>query len=879
MIGKVISHYRILKKLGQGGMGHVYLVEDIDLGRKAAIKVLAPELVRDEVIKERFKREAQAVAALNHKNIVTIYEFGTFEAKPYIVMEYVDGESLRDLQRRKKISFEEIIVIVGQICEGLAKSHQTGIIHRDLKPENILFDQDRQVKILDFGLAKFRSHENITQKSMRLGTINYMSPEQLQGNEADVRSDIFSLGIILYELITAEMPFKGDYEASIIYSILHEQPKPIVDFKLTVPPTVQTIINRSLAKKKEDRYQSVNELAADLATIHHKPSQKSTISRIEDSTSVEDLLVRRQNIDQLIESKYKKPIVILFSDIVGSTHFFEQRGDIEGRAMVSRHHRLMFPIIQKYSGSVIKTMGDSIMASFMDVAAGCSCAREMQRILFQDNKDLPPEDRIGIRIAMHYGKAVIEKNDVFGDAVNVASRVEKFTDGDQIMLTQAVVDAMQNNPEYHFIQVGSVAMKGKSEKMSLFRLQWQEGEKIHSIITRESDVSERPSTQTPIQQGTVAIRKPYQLVIPDRPKGEALSPELKNPFMNRVMIQDIEEFYGRKNEVEKIYSRIGSSRPQSISIVGERRIGKSSLLNYIHNPINRQKYLKKPNEFIFVLIDFQERRGIDISKFFSIIYTSLIDAFDGNLELNIESNYEGFKKIISIFEEHRLKLVMLFDEFELITKNENFNTEFYSFCRSIANNYNVAYIVSSGRNLQTLCHSKEISDSPFFNIFSNLTLSQFSREEAVALITDPARKLNYSTTSYIDFILDIAGYYPFFIQIACSSLFEHLKSKYLTGKSLMDRVKEDFVDEAKVHFQQIWETIDEDQKEVILMLSYGKKIPPSQEYLIKNLEKSGYVKFGKKRPEVFSSLFRDYIVNRYGSKSKSRLFSWPFASS
>ena len=150
MVGTEISHYKILKKLGQGGMGHVYLAEDTRLGRKAAIKLLAPEFSRDETIIERFKREAQAVAALNHKNIVTIYEFGDFQENPYIVMEYVDGESLRDRQRRKKLSLEEVISISRQICEGLSKSHKTGIIHRDLKPENILFDQEGQAKNFGF---------------------------------------------------------------------------------------------------------------------------------------------------------------------------------------------------------------------------------------------------------------------------------------------------------------------------------------------------------------------------------------------------------------------------------------------------------------------------------------------------------------------------------------------------------------------------------------------------------------------------------------------------------------------------------------------------------------------------------------------------------
>jgi serine/threonine protein kinase len=174
-----------------------------------------------------------------------------------------------------------------------------------------------------------------------------MSPEQLQGRDVDAQSDIFSLGIMLYELFTGSMPFKGDYEASIIYSILHEQPKLVKDFNMDLPEKVQNIIDKALAKEKDDRYLSVDELAKDLKLLSDSPPSISSIEESGSTGTVEELLEHRQNIDRLIESRYKRSIVILFSDIVGSTQFFEQRGDIEGRAMVSRHHRQMFPIIQK----------------------------------------------------------------------------------------------------------------------------------------------------------------------------------------------------------------------------------------------------------------------------------------------------------------------------------------------------------------------------------------------------------------------------------------------------------------------------------------------------------------------------------------------------
>ena len=861
-------------------MGQVYLAEDTHLGRKAAIKFLTPEFSGSLDVKERFRREAQAAATLNHQNIVTIYEFGDFEDNPYIVMEYIDGESLRDLMRRQKLSLKEVFSIIQQVCEGLGKSHQAGIVHRDLKPENIFIDKDGRVKILDFGLAKLRSQENITNESTRIGTINYMSPEQLQGHEVDIRSDIFSLGVIFYELLTERTPFKGEYEASIIFSILNDEPPDMRKYKEGIPDSVQEIIVRMLAKEKMFRYQTIQELAADITSIASSPGKDSQLELAGSVRSVEELLEHRQKIDRLIESKYKRSILILFSDIVGSTQFFEQRGDIEGRAMVQRNQRLMFPLIKKHGGVVIKTLGDGIMASFDDVPAGCRCAIEMQQVLWQDNQSLAIEDRIRMRIAMHHGPAVIEKNDVYGDAVNVAARVEKYTDGDQIVLSKAVAEVIQGNLAFPVTPVGIVSLKGKSEKVQLFRLRWFDGETIEPLPQYESEISELTTdTKKTAQSGTVRIIEPFRLVIPEKNKSEALTGELKNPYMNRVMISDAVEFYGRRSEVEKIYSRIGSSRPQSISLVGERRIGKSSLLNYVNHPINREKYLKNPDEFIFIFIDFQERRGIKIREFFEILYNALQDAFNHKLELGVEPDYEGFKKIVSTFDALGLKLIMLFDEFELITKNKNFGSEFYSFCRSIANNYNVAYIVSSGRNLQTLCHSKEISDSPFFNIFSNLTLGQFNHTEAVALISGPAEKLGHSLSDYIDFILDIAGYYPFFIQMACAALFEKIKDGTTNQRQLLEMVREDFLDEAKVHFQQIWETVDDDQKEVILDLCENKKIPPSKTYLVKSLEKAGYVKSGKKKPEIFSSMFSEYIVNRFaaGRRRKSQSILWPFA--
>jgi serine/threonine-protein kinase len=206
MVGKTISHYKITEKLGEGGMGEVYLADDTKLDRKVAIKFLPEHLTKDKENVERFEREAKAAASLNHPNIVTIHDVieeddpTTAGRQICIVMEYVDGKSLRDVIREYKLGSDKIIDIISQIGEGLSKAHKAGIVHRDIKPENIIIDKGARVKILDFGLAKLKGVSNLTKDSSTLGTVHYMSPEQIQGKEVDHKSDIWSLGVVLYEI-------------------------------------------------------------------------------------------------------------------------------------------------------------------------------------------------------------------------------------------------------------------------------------------------------------------------------------------------------------------------------------------------------------------------------------------------------------------------------------------------------------------------------------------------------------------------------------------------------------------------------------------------------------------------------------------------------
>ena len=272
MIGQTVSHYRIIEKLGEGGMGEVYLAQDTKLERQVALKFLPRHLTGDKEARERFEREAKSAAALNHLNIITIHDIGEHEGQVFIAMEHVEGRTVKELiavdllvgDLNGRLPIPQVLDIAIQIASGLAAAHEKGIVHRDIKPQNILVDKDGRVKILDFGLAKLKGVSSLTKESSTLGTVHYMSPEQTLGNEVNQRTDIWSLGVVLFEMLTGKLPFNGDYEQAVIYSILNEEPKKATEIRHDIPPEFDRILEKALAKEPEDRYQHVDDLLVDL---------------------------------------------------------------------------------------------------------------------------------------------------------------------------------------------------------------------------------------------------------------------------------------------------------------------------------------------------------------------------------------------------------------------------------------------------------------------------------------------------------------------------------------------------------------------------------------------------------------------------------------
>jgi len=263
----VAGKYRILNQLGAGGMGVVYRAEDLTLKRRVALKFLPPHLADTRELEERFLIEAQAAAALSHPNICVIHEVGESDGRPFIAMEYVEGETLREKVRKGPLKPEEAVDLTSQVAAGLGEAHQKGILHRDIKSANIMVTPEGRAKVMDFGLAKRAGGVSLTMSRTILGTVAYMSPEQARGEALDQRTDIWSLGVVLYELLSGKLPFQGDHDQTVIYSILHKEPEPLVRLRPALTPELAHIVFQALTKKAADRYQTMEEFRQDLAAI------------------------------------------------------------------------------------------------------------------------------------------------------------------------------------------------------------------------------------------------------------------------------------------------------------------------------------------------------------------------------------------------------------------------------------------------------------------------------------------------------------------------------------------------------------------------------------------------------------------------------------
>src|SRR5262245_6776646 len=308
LIGRELANYRIVSLLGRGGMGEVYLAEDKRLRRKVALKMLPAEFTNDSDRVRRFEREASAASATNHPNIITIYEIGQVDSAHYIVTEFIDGQTLRQRMQNAKLSLNEVVDVAIQVAQALEAAHSAGIVHRDIKPENVMVRRDGLVKVLDFGLAKLTEQQSTSDKGgvdsqaatlakvntdsgTVMGTASYMSPEQARGQKVDARTDIFSLGVALYEMIAGSPPFDGVNALDVIGAILQKEPAPLSQTAAEAAPELERIVSKALRKDREERYQTVKDLLNDLKDFKR---EQAFAAKLESSGQTKRKQVKRR---------------------------------------------------------------------------------------------------------------------------------------------------------------------------------------------------------------------------------------------------------------------------------------------------------------------------------------------------------------------------------------------------------------------------------------------------------------------------------------------------------------------------------------------------------------------------------------------------------
>jgi serine/threonine protein kinase len=635
VIGTVIDgSYRVDSVLGEGGFGVVYRCTELELERPVAVKMLHAGPVAERDLR-RFATEGRSLASLNHPNVVHIYRLGQSDGSPYIAMEFVKGRTLRDLVEKDRPPARRILEIMRQVASGLGAIHAMGMLHRDLSPNNIMVLDDGTAKILDLGLAKTIGAQQSTQSLGALvGTMAYVSPEQLSQDQLDVQAEVFVFGVILYEALTGVHPFKAEHPMSLIYNIAQRPHEPIEDHLPDAPAPLSSLVSRCLGKTPGERPAGMGE------------------------------------VDRLL-------------------------AELLGRADV-----------QSASGP------------------------------------------------------------------------------------------------------NSAATPGPRETPS-------------------------------------------------------------NPYLNRTMLKHREDFFGRTAEIKRIFARFNATPPGSISIVGPRKIGKSSLLNYVYMRANRGQYLEHPDRMVMVFLDLQQDKGMSMETFVKTLLGIAELELRGRLDLSgCALNLDGVRDMVQRLDAGGFRLVLLLDEFETVTTNPNFSLEFFSFLRYLANHYNVAYLTSSERDLQVLCHTKEISDSPFFNIFTTVRLPVFRPDEAERLIREPSERVGTPLAPYTEQILDLSGLFPFFIQMACSHAVEHLDEVESGAPLDFGVVRKRFYEEARLHFRYIWEGLDEHERATVQKVAGGRSLPDSLRHVLPELENRCLVTGGAEQPRLFASTFAHFVKNDAGAGAK-----------
>lgn len=518
---KQLGRYEIVRVLGSGAMGVVYEGRDNKLHRQVAIKTIIKSALVDEEqaadYSVRFMREAQAVAQLNHPNIVTVYDFGEEGDISYFVMEFIQGHELKKfLDSDAQFSLDKSLGLMIDLLGALDYAHSHGIVHRDIKPANIMLDKSGRLKLTDFGVVKVLDNQEGTQAGTMVGTPGYMSPEQILGTGVSPRSDIFAAGVVLYQLLTWKKPFTGEGVFTIQQKIINEDPTPPSTMDANLPPFLDQIVNKALAKKPEQRYAHASEFADDLkrfltpgatqrnATVKddektivmsntvvektivtsggtQRPVEKTLVTSTGKSdadeseatdSDMEKYLAERAKLDSVFDEKFHKFITVMFTDLKGSTTIAENEGDIVSRMLIKAQSDILHPAIKENNGVYVKSIGDGSLSYFENALDAVRAAARIQKEMDALNMSNKFKFPVLMRIGMHSGKCVVEAHDIFGDVVNTASRFESSADSGGILMSEDTYNALSDKSEIYCRFVKQVALKGKKEPFNAYKAFW-----------------------------------------------------------------------------------------------------------------------------------------------------------------------------------------------------------------------------------------------------------------------------------------------------------------------------------------------------------------------------------------------------------------------